>query len=256
MAKKAKELANIKTLVIITSLILVLIAGFVLRKKDDVQIITENNNSYLKNSFIPETADTKVEESPKSDLPESYLIKDFPFASQAPLGNWDKLHDEACEEASIILIKKYLNQEALTNEVMDQEILQLVDWQMKRWGGHENLSAAKTLDLAKNFYNLGGKVYKNGNLDELKRQISQNHPAIIPTAGRLLGNPNFRSPGPLYHMVVAIGYTKNEIIVQDVGTRKGNLYHYNSQVFLNAWQDWSEDLGTTVNSKNFVILTN
>ena len=73
----------------------------------------------------------------------------------------------------------------------------------------------------------------------IKKEISENHPVILPTAGRLLGNPYFRQPGPIYHMVVAIGYSGNTIIVQDVGTRRGENYKYNENILFNAIHDWT-----------------
>ena len=58
---------------------------------------------------------------------------------------------------------------------------------------------------------------------------------IVPAAGRLLGNKYFQQPGPVYHMLVVKGFTSDgKIITNDVGTRRGQNYVYDEDVFLNA----------------------
>jgi uncharacterized protein YvpB len=152
-----------------------------------------------------------------------------------------------------------LSQEEISKEQMDQEILKTVLWQNKYWDKEEqyNLNLEETLLMAQENYDLKGNILSNANLETLKYEISQNRPVIVPTAGRLLGNPNFRSPGPVYHMVVAIGYDQNNIIVQDVGTRNGDHYKYNKEIFFNAWHDWvgSED-NIEQGPKNLLVLSN
>jgi uncharacterized protein YvpB len=192
-------------------------------------------------------------------LPSSYLIKDFPWQSQAPTGLWDSLHNEACEEASVTLVDYYLTNRNLTANEMDLQIQAMVTWEEKTWkeSDQQNLTVKETLKMAEGFDNLKGQVIKNATINDLKAQIAAGHPVIVPTAGQLLGNPNFRTPGPVYHMVVAIGYDKNSIVVQDVGTRNGNHYVYNQTIFFNAWHDWA---GTEANiisgAKNMLVLSN
>jgi hypothetical protein len=59
-------------------------------------------------------------------------------------------------------------------------------------------------------------------------------------AGRQLGNPNYKQPGPLYHMLVIKGYKKNgDFITNDSGTRKGADYIYQADVIMQAMHDWN-----------------
>ena len=61
----------------------------------------------------------------------------------------------------------------------------------------------------------------------------------MPSAGRELGNPNFKSPGPIYHNLVIRGYTKDgKFITNDPGTRKGEQYIYDQDVVMAAIHDW------------------
>ena len=245
--------------IFVTILILALAAGYFWRVENAPTSST--NNIATSAPIIVNSATNTITPSPRvstpdPSLPDSFLIKNFPFQSQAPLGVWDALHNEACEEASVILVKYYLaGQSSITPQAMDSEILKLVDWQNQNWGGQQNLNAAQTLELAKNVYNLSGEVKTNVTIDDLKREIATGHPVIVPTAGQLLGNPNYRTPGPPYHMVVAIGYTAKTIIVQDVGTHNGDHYVFDEQVFYNAMHDWAGSESTiSTGAKNILIL--
>jgi hypothetical protein len=55
---------------------------------------------------------------------------------------------------------------------------------------------------------------------------------------RLLGNPNFTSPGPLYHNLVLVGYDGDNIITNDPGTKRGEGYVYNINILYNAIHDF------------------
>ena len=102
----------------------------------------------------------------------------------------------------------------MTRDDMNREILKMVAWQEKNWGKHENLDAAQIASLAKSFYGYKNVTVKYGfTIDDIKREVSQGHPVIVPFAGRMLGNPNFRGAGPLYHCLVIKGYTKDWVMI-------------------------------------------
>lgn len=248
---------------LIIILILVLAAGVVLNRyffksEQNNQIILSASPSNILLSPSIKLTDTPEPSPVSTPIPSEFLIENFPFQSQAPFANWDDLHNEACEEASVILVKWWLSDKStISAEAMDEEILKLVEWQEKNFGGHHDLAVEKTLQMAESNYGLSGKTYDDVDISKIKSHVIQNHPVIFPAAGRLLGNPNFRQPGPIYHMSVIIGYKDNDFIVQDVGTRRGDHYKYNQQVLFNAIHDWS---GSPENiesgGKTMLILSN
>lgn len=240
--------------ILIAILAAVLGVGSIWRTRNSVKNIADNITASPVVSSIPVVSNSSAPISTPA-IPDNFLIKNVPFQSQAPLGIWDNLHNEACEEASIIIVDYYLNGKSLPSDTMEQEIQKLVQWENDNWGGPPSITADQAGQLAHANYGLNYQVIKNVSIDDLKAQIAAGHPVIVPAAGRLLGNPNFRSPGPAYHMVVAIGYTKNTIIVQDVGTRNGDHYVYNYQIFYNAMHDWvgAED-NIETGPKNILVL--
>ncbi|HOX41873.1 MAG TPA: C39 family peptidase, partial [bacterium] len=83
-----------------------------------------------------------------------------------------------------------------------------------------------------------GLIVQLESIDQIKKELANNRPVIIPAAGKMLKNPNFRNGGPIYHMLVIIGYEGNEFITNDPGTRKGEGYRYDQNVIFDAVHDW------------------
>ncbi len=204
---------------------------------------------------ITPTAETKTSQVEDTAIPNSYLIKYFPFQSQAPFANWDELHEEACEEASIILVQWWQNNKSsISAQTMDTEILKLVDYQESNWGSHRDITAGETAELAEDIYSLSLNEKNISSIEDIKEEIAQDHPVIVPTAGRLLGNPYFTGLGPIYHMLVVIGYDGKNIIVQDVGTKRGDHYKYNQSVFYNAIHDWNGSYNNIESGKKVMLV--
>lgn len=233
-----------KLIVLITAFVLVLAVGFFLNLKyygpQNGTQVTPTPTSSISVKLTPTNTETPTPQPTTTSIPESYLIKNFSFQSQAPYANWDELHDEACEEAALILVYYYLNGKSLSAETMEDQIQKMVSWEVENYGSHRDLTIRETGNLATSFYDMTNfRIEDNINIEDIKREVANNHPVIIPTAGRLLGNPYFRSPGPIYHMLVVIGYEGNTIIVQDIGTRRGDHYEYNEKILYNAIHDWN-----------------
>ena len=81
-------------------------------------------------------------------------------------------------------------------------------------------------------------------IEDIKREVAAGHPVILPAAGRLLPNPNFRQPGPIYHALIVKGYMRDgRIITNDPGTRNGKDFLYKPEALMNALHEWnSEDI--------------
>lgn len=242
-------------------LIIALLVGYLWGKN-----LTQNNpssNETSEFSLISQISApdniTKTQESSDKTLPItfplSYKIENVPFATQAPNANWDHLHDEACEEASLTIVDYYLKKMPLSASEMEKQIQALTSWEQNNWGqGDKDLTIAEEQNLAEEFYELSPMVVSINSIDDIKKEISQNHIVIVPAAGQLLNNPNFRSPGPVYHMLVVTGYTSSEIITNDVGTRNGQNYHYPNSVFWNALHDWNGSAATITSGPKTILV--
>ena len=192
---------------------------------------------------IENKAALRQEDIEEEKIPDKVLL-DVPFTSQAPFANWDELHEEACEEASIIMVKYFLDEKNLSIQIAEKEIQDLVRFQIKKYGDYKDSNAEQTAKLYSDFYGqpkneLKMKVVYDFEKKDLKKYLARGYPIIVPAAGRLLGNPNFTPPGPLYHNLVLIGYEDNNIITNDPGTKRGQSYKYNINVLYEAIHDFT-----------------
>jgi uncharacterized protein YxeA len=181
-------------------------------------------------------------EQPTSNiiLPTSYNLA-VPFTPQAPHADWIEPFKEACEEASVLMAHWFYTNQTVNPNYATDEIVKMVAWQQKKWGGHFDLTMEQTAELVKEY--LGYKkveIIANPTINDIKFQLSQNRPVIMPAAGRSLGNPYFTQPGPIYHMLVIKGYTKTQFITNDPGTKRGEDYLYDFETIMSALHDWNE----------------
>jgi|SRR3989344_296958 len=169
----------------------------------------------------------------------SQLPLKVPFTPQAPLANWDPLHEEACEEASLLMVYYFrTGQKFASPTEADLELKKLVAWEEKN-GYKVDLTAKELIDVARGYLKLStGRIIVDPTIDQLKAELNSGRPVIVPAAGRELKNPYFTSPGPIYHMLVLKGYDTTSFIVNDPGTRRGENYHYGFKPIMDALHDW------------------
>lgn len=192
----------------------------------------------------PMPSPTDRAEPSSVSLPSSAQLK-APFTSQAPHANWDVLHEEACEEASLLMLKWFADgRGAMQIKAGEAEaaIAAMTNWENENLGPFaefKSLTVAQLKGVAKQYFDLAAHVDYDIAADDIRARIAAGHPVLVPAAGRLLGNPHFKQPGPLYHMLVVTGYSGNEFITNDPGTRHGFGYRYSEDVLLNAIHDWT-----------------
>lgn len=187
---------------------------------------------------VPVPVDDKKEEV----VPSSHNLA-LPFTSQAPTGNWDVVHEDTCEEASVHMIVEYFNgtpSGKLNTASADKAMLALVAYEDANGYGY-SVSAAELQAIILDFYDgaYDVDIIEDPSADDLKALIADGFPVIIPAAGRMLGNPFFTGEGPLYHMLVLRGYEDGRFVTNDPGTRHGENYTYDEDVFMNAIHDWN-----------------
>jgi hypothetical protein len=197
-------------------------------------------------AVTPTPTTTKPTPKPTPTPTPTPVVKDqinlaVPFASQAPFGDWSMPYGEACEEASLIMTVHYLQGTALSKQQMKDAIDDMVAWQIEAWGSHKDIAMREEVELAKHFYpKYSYQLISNLTADKIREQLVLGRPVIVPAAGRELHNPNFKQPGPIYHMLVIKGFTKDgKFITNDPGTRNGADYVYTEAVLLNAIHDWT-----------------
>lgn len=230
-----------RILLIILALILIISARFmydhVSKKLARERIITE-----VESVKVP-----SVESRANTDAVKKVIVKDevnwdVPFTSQAPHANWDPVHENACEEASLLMALRYFNDQTIKSpddaERGLQAILKTSD---EKFGYGLSITAqeASALLAAMN-KRLTISVVGDVNEQAFKRYLSAGNLIIVPAVGALLQNPYFQDPPPHYHMLVIRGYTRDGyVITNDPGTKRGEEFLYRWETLLPAIRDWN-----------------
>lgn len=166
-----------------------------------------------------------------------------PFASQAPNGNWkDPRQQNGCEEASSLMVIAWARGFTFTKKQAEKEIIKISKYEEKNFGSSTDTSAADTAEriLHGYFQYDRVKVVPLKHTGDIIVQLNKGHVVIVPANGRKLKNPYFTGAGPLYHMLVIIGYDleKKEFITNDPGTRRGKNYRYPEKRLYTAIRDY------------------
>jgi len=212
---------------------------------ESVKIIKEP----ITKPIVPPEVETK---EPPQKIKVTLPLK-VPFTSQAPFGIWDVLHQEACEEASLLMVYYYVQGKTIssTSEI-DEEIKNMISWEEKN-GYKVDLTVKELVAVATDYLKLEtGRIITSPTISQLKAELEQGRPIIVPAAGRELKNPYFTPPGPIYHMLVIKGYDDTGFITNDPGTRRGESYHYPYDRFMNAIHDW--DSTNILNGQKGVVV--
>lgn len=255
-----------KTKLLIFIVVLIITAGSVtaawrLNMVADDETVSKETNTLEPNSTLP--AKTSVPRAlpltakRESPIPERFSLN-IPFTAQAPTGNWDKLHNEGCEEASAIMASAYLKgdkRDKLPAGEVEKSIAMLVDWEQQNLGYFLDTTAVETASMIRSVYQLEAEVVRDYSESDIKKALLANKVVILPVNGRIIGNPNYKQPGPIYHMLVVRGYTATKIVTNDPGTRNGKNYMYLFSTLKNAAADWNHDINTITPKPVMIVVS-
>lgn len=193
--------------------------------------------------------------APAALPPETNLA--VPFTPQAPHANWEQPYGDFCEEASVLMAASYIHSDTIASpEDADQKMLAIKAFEDQTFGYSKDTTASETAQILRDFYDIDAVMLKdNPTITDIKQALATGKLVIVPAAGRLLGNPYFQAPGPLYHMFVIKGYTNNgQFIVNDPGTRRGADFLYSEATVMNAMHDWRPDGQIELGRKVIIIV--
>jgi len=163
-----------------------------------------------------------------------------PFTSQAPQANWEEPWQNACEETSIIMADNFYKDRGITPKQAREQILTIFSVKEKNFGESKDESMERIAEII-NAANLNwtATVSVNPLLNDIKKEIAQNHPVIVPIDAKLLKEAPYDDSFD-YHVFIISGYDeeKQEFIVQDPGTKNGKNDRYGYENLYNAINDY------------------
>src|SRR4030042_674403 len=237
-------------------------------KNTTIKDATDFSEKIENNNFCPD-GETKPEDMAKNDNPSNHpfftkpeesnspsviepdspsftsgdINLPIPFASQAPTGNWkDPRQQDSCEEASVLMVIKWIKGERLSKEEAEIKLIAISEWEKREYGNFHDTSAKDTLEriIIGYFKYENAHLKNNASLENIKEELAAGNAVIAPMDGQKLNNPYYTAPGPERHMLVIRGYDadKKEFITNDPGTRRGEGYRYNEDHFFSSIRDY------------------
>ncbi len=179
--------------------------------------------------------------TPKPTAPTEINLS-VPFLLQAPKQNWVEPFEDACEEASLLMVDAYYDgrKTAFGPDEGVKAILDVVAYEDATYGYNKDANADEVMKTANNYFKRPNVEIVEATEANIKAALANGNPVIAPAHGKELLNPNFRNGGPEYHMLVIKGYTKDgQWITNDPGTRNGPDYLYPKQRLLDAIHDFN-----------------
>jgi len=179
-----------------------------------------------------------------------------PFTSQAPFSDWHEPWQNACEEATIVMVDSFYKQKTLEPEGARQALLDIFRIKNNTFGWSLDEDADTIAELINAYLPWEASVAVSPTVEQIKQEIDAGRPVIIPAYGKALYNPHFKNGGPIYHTVVISGYddAARMFITQEPGTRHGLDFRYSYDRIMNAMHDFVP--GNTANGRRVAIFTN
>lgn len=203
------------------------------------------------NTYIPNITDSFI------NLKSIY--HHVPFTPQAPFGNWkDKRLASACEEASALMAMKWVENKMINKQEALSKILDMSNFQKKKYGSYYDTSAADTKKrIFNDYFNYYNVTVKNiYNASSIIYELNKNNIVIVPANGRKLDNPYFTPPGPKRHMMVITGWneTAQTFITNDPGTKRGENFIYKKNNLISAIRDYQTGYKIPIDRINKVMI--
>ena len=180
----------------------------------------------------------------ENGLPDIHLIKTT-FVPQAPEKNWDQPWQDACEEAALLTVNYfYQDQKPNINTIVSD--LNSIFTLESQLGFSHDVSISQMATMSAKLWEYDSEIIENPTIDDLKKYIARDIPIIITGNGKTLftENTHFKDGGPWYHSLVILGYddNKEQFTVHDVGTQFGAYFRYSYSVLMDSIHDFPPSL--------------
>jgi len=233
-------------------LVIIIIAGVVWYIVPDSFFVEYSDvvDNSAKEKEIAKQKEQKIKENKKKQVktqgqkkPVNKIKQSVFFTVQAPHAQWnDERYQDACEEACTLMAHMWVqDRNRLSKNEVEAELEKMFVKEKEMFGEDVlDTSVEDTAKFMREYYDMDVEVKKNITMQDLYDLLAQEAIIIAPTNGKWLNNPHFSNGGPERHMLVLIGYNKNnkEFVTNDPGTRLGKNYKYKDSVLYNAIRDY------------------
>lgn len=206
----------------------------------EVEEIKTNSTTVVTNEIKELSQTTAYNEL--QGLHEGVLINlDVPYTSQAPEKKWIDPWEDACEEASILMLDAYYKGYGLSPIFAKDEITKMIDWQYER-GWFKSISIQQVSQLYEHFFPKGKqpRIVENPTAKQIKEFVQSGKPVLVVAFGKALPNKWYSNGGPEYHALIIRGFTDDSFITNDPGVNRGKNFAFPIGALMNSIHDWND----------------
>lgn len=160
--------------------------------------------------------------------PQSGVELNVPYVSQAPDGKWIAPWDEACEEASILMVEGYYgDRNSRSTEEVKQTMQRMFAWEEKTFKKKDDTDATETKQLIETHASFGVSIQRDPKLEDILTELRGKRPVMaMVNMLELYRDPSYSFD--TYHVMVIIGFDdkRREFIVHDPAKRDEKRYTY------------------------------
>jgi|GEM_PF-2964244 len=175
--------------------------------------------------------------------PSFVEIKEVPFTSQAPAGDWKSPWSDYAEEAVMAMVLQWSKGEGFqTVEQAEATMLDIGRYEEANYGDSIVASLIQVQAILNDFFGIGSDLIDNPSRELLSEALSSGSLIIAPVNGQILLNPHYGDPAPRNHMILVHGIEGEFFIAHDPGTRHGEDQKYEQEKILESIQDLDGEL--------------
>ena len=170
----------------------------------------------------------------------SQMSINVPYTSQAPAGDWSEPWQNACEETSIYMVSSFYANDPIKRDAAIKNIKNILAVKKQDFKVSKDESLAEIAALIKALgFPWSTKIVNDPTEEQLKQELSANHPIIVPVFAPTLG----QTDGADYHVMVLIGYddAAKMFIVNDPGITNGGSRRFPYDTFMAAIHDLNQN---------------
>ena len=196
---------------------------------------------FLPKSSLAPVSPFQLKPTPTSiKPPQKHLIKTA-FVPQAPEKNWDQPWQDACEEAALLTVHYYYQNQNPNTATIVADIQHMLDFEAQQQFS-KDVNIDQMAQIGNLYLDYQVEILENPTLNQIKSYLLKNIPVIIPANGKQLFAENryFSHGGPYYHNLVILGFNdkKEKFTVHDVGTQHGAYFKYSYKLLLDSIHDF------------------
>lgn len=175
--------------------------------------------------------------------PSFVEIREVPFTSQAPTGDWKSPWSDYAEEAVMTMVLQWYKNEAIQSaEQAEATMLDIGRYESSTYGDSLLASLEQVQAILNDFFGIQSELHLNPSLETLISALDEGSLIIAPVNGQILLNKHYGDPAPKNHMILIHAWESGAFITHDPGTRHGEDQEYGQEKILESIQDLDGEL--------------